>query len=264
MKAIILAAGEGKRLRPLTKEIPKCMVKLFGKSILERQIGVFQKAKIEQIIVVNGYKKEKIIIPNIQQYHNLDYNSTNMLETLFCVEKEFEECIIISYGDIIFEDKVLKSLLESNEDISVIIDKKWEKYWHARMDEPINDVESLKTNSDGFITNIGEPVKKLEEIEGQYIGLMKFQNEGISRMKEFYKKMKKQSEETGKNPLNPKIPFKKSYLTDFLRGLINDGNKIKAIPIENGWLELDTYQDYEKYNKWYSNQTLSKFYKVNE
>jgi L-glutamine-phosphate cytidylyltransferase len=264
LKAIILAAGEGKRLRPLTNELPKCLVKLFGKSILERQIEIYRKSKIKDIIIVTGYKKEKIKILNIHEYINKEFDSTNMLETLFCAKNELEGSVIISYGDIIFEKKILDSLINSKEDFSVIIDKKWKEYWFARMDEPIKDAESLKLDSNGYITNIGEPVKNIDEIEGQYIGLMKFQNEGLKIMKEFYNKMKNKAKESGNNPLNPNIPFKKSYMTDFIRGLIVDGHKIKAIPIENGWLELDTYQDYKIYKRMFDEKTISNFIKMEE
>jgi len=122
----------------------------------------------------------------------------------------------------------------------------------------------LKLDSNGYITNIGEPVKNIDEIEGQYIGLMKFQNEGLKIMKEFYNKMKNKAKESGNNPLNPNIPFKKSYMTDFIRGLIVDGHKIKAIPIENGWLELDTYQDYKIYERMFDEKTISNFIKMEE
>ena len=264
MKVIILAAGEGKRLRPLTNEIPKCLVTLFGKSILHRQIEIYKKLNIKDIIIISGYKREKIKIENIQEYHNKEFDSTNMLETLFCAENELEDSVIIAYGDIIFEEENLNLLINSKEDISVVIDKKWKEYWFARMDDPIKDVESLKLDSNGYITNIGKPVKNIDEIEGQYIGLMKFQNEGLKIMKEFYKKTRKQAKETGINPLNPDIAFKKSYITDFIRGLVNEGQKIKAVPIEKGWLELDTYQDYKIYKEMFDKGTISKFIRVND
>lgn len=261
LKVIILAAGEGKRLHPLTKDIPKCMIKLFGKSILERQIEIYKKFKINEVIIIDGYKRNKIIIENVKRYYNKDYEKTNMLETLFCAENELKDCVIISYGDIIFEKGVLELLIESKEDISVVIDKKWKNYWFSRMSNPIKDIESLKLDKNGNIIDIGMPVKNLDDVEGQYIGLMKFQNSGIKIMKEFYNNTKEQYKKTGKNPLNSDIPFKKSYITDFIRGLINEGHKIKAISIENGWLELDTYQDYDNYNKMFEDSTITNFIK---
>ena len=70
MKAIILAAGEGKRLRPLTEDVPKCMVTLFGKSLLERQIEIFRQCGIDDISIVTGYCHDKITFPNVQYFRN--------------------------------------------------------------------------------------------------------------------------------------------------------------------------------------------------
>jgi len=81
--------------------------------------------------------------------------------------------------------KILDLLINSKEDFSVIIDKKWKEYWFSRMDEPVKDAESLKLDSNEYIIDIGQPVKNIDEIEGQYIGLMKFQNEGLKIVKEF-------------------------------------------------------------------------------
>ena len=123
IKVIILAAGRGSRLTPLTDDKPKCLVKLFGKSLLEWQIEKFKKFGINDISVVTGYKKELISFDGIKIYHNKNFEKTNMIETLFCAKKEINETVIVSYGDIIFEDNVLQKLIESKDDFSVIIDK---------------------------------------------------------------------------------------------------------------------------------------------
>ena len=68
--------------------------------------------------------------------------------------------------------------------------------------------------------------------------------------------------QNGKNPLNPKVPFEKSYMTDLLHGMINEGYKIKAIPVRNGWLELDSYDDFVKYQSMFKEKTISKFFNV--
>lgn len=259
LKVIILAAGEGKRLRPLTNDRPKAMVKLFGMSLLERQINTFRECGINDIIVVTGYKDEIIDSTNIKKYKNFDYASTNMVETLFCAENEMDEQTIISYGDIIFEKKVLTSLINSDEDYSVVIDKNWRKYWESRFTDPLIDAESLILDSMNNIIEIGQTTKNIDDIQGQYIGLMKFQGSGLKFLRNFYKKTKEESKKTGENPLNPNIDFKKSYMTDFIQGLINAGCKIKAISINNGWLELDNNDDYRIYNKMHEDGKLSEF-----
>ena len=96
-------------------------------------------------------------------------------------------------------------------------------------------------------------IQVIDEISGQYIGLMKFQNEGINIIKDFYHKCKEYSAKNS-NPLNSSLPFEKSYMTDFLQGLINSNYNLKAVLVENGWLELDSIHDYETYQKMYHPQ----------
>jgi len=262
LEAIILAAGEGKRLRPLTNNTPKCLVNLFGKSLLQQQIETFRSCKIDDISVVTGHLNQMINFENITYFQNPNFKTTNMVETLFCAKEKLTNSVIVSYGDIIFEKNVLQKLIDSNDDISVVIDKNWKKYWEMRFDNPLNDIESLILD-DGYISNIGQKVNSFDKIQGQYIGLMKFQNEGMSFLLDFYENAKKKSKDECVNILNSNLPFEKSYMTDLLQGLINAGCKIKAVPVNNGWLELDSYHDYEVYNKKYKDGTISDLISVN-
>lgn len=88
---------------------------------------------------------------------------------------------------------------------------------------------------------------------------MKFQNNGSESLKSFYDKCKSFAK-NGKNHLNSNLSFENSYMTDLLQGMIDDGYKIRAIPVSNGWLELDSYDDYIKYNTMYENKTISRFF----
>ena len=88
---------------------------------------------------------------------------------------------------------------------------------------------------------------------------MKFQNEGIKILKKFYNECKIISTNSN-NPLNSTIPFKKSYMTDLLQGLIKKGFLLKSIPISNRWLELDSIEDYKLYNKMFKNNTIDEFF----
>jgi len=262
MNAIILAAGEGKRLHPLTSEMPKCLVELFGKSLLHWQLNTFKNFEINDISIVTGYLKEKINFSNINYFVNKNFQKTNMVETLFCAREKLLDSTIISYGDIIFEKKVLEKLYQTDDDISIIIDKNWKEYWKIRFNNPLDDLESLKIDSENNIIDIGQKIKTMDEIQGQYIGLMKFQNNGNEILKSFYDKCKLLAK-NGENPLNSKISFEKSYMTDLLQGLINEGYKIRAIPINSGWLELDTYDDFLKYQLMYKDKKISKFFNPN-
>ena len=147
MNAIILAAGQGKRLHPLTLTKPKCMIELFGNSLLEKQLSVFRKCGINDITVVTGYKSETIDFANVTYIENKNFMNTNMIESLFSAVDNFSDSTIVSYGDIIFEERILKKLINSKNDFSIIIDKKWKRYWEIRSNNPINDLESLELDN---------------------------------------------------------------------------------------------------------------------
>ena len=261
LKSIILAAGQGNRLRPLTNEKPKCMVELFGKSLIEHQINAYTACDISDINAVTGFRSDSITISNVRYFKNEQYERTNMVESLFCAEEILNGDVIISYGDIIFEKNVLKQLIQSDNDFSVIIDKNWQDYWSIRSKNPLVDLESLKLDSKDNIISIGQKVKKLEEIQGQYIGLMKFSNKAVNILKDFYHECKKISEKKP-NPLNDSSPFEKSFMTDLLQGLINSNYQLHSVPIHGGWLELDTIEDFETYQKLFRNNTIKKFIKL--
>ena len=259
MNVIILAAGEGNRLKPLTNDTPKCLVKLFGKSLLDWQLDLFQNLHINDITIVKGYLQEKINFTNVNYFENKNYETTNMIETLFCAREKISDTTIISYGDIIYEKSVIKKLINNDDDISLIIEKNWSDYWNLRSDNPLADLESLSIDSENNITSIGQKIDNIDNVQGQYIGLMKFQNKGSEILKSFYDKCKVHGK-NGKNYLKTNKIFEKSYMTDLLQGLIDEGYKIRAIPINNGWLELDTYDDYLLYQKMYENKTISNFF----
>ena len=224
--------------------------------IKKYQIDVFRSCGINDITVVTGYEADKIKIEGVNFLHNQNYDTTNMVETLFCAKEKLTENVIISYGDIIFEKQVLQKLINSKWDSSVIIDSQWKKYWQMRFENPLDDVESLRIDENGIITNIGMKVNSLEEIQGQYIGLMKFKNEGVKNLKKIYEEAKLKSVK-GINLLNKNIPFKKSYMTDLIQAMINEGIKINAVKITNGWLELDSINDYNLYQEKNNEGTIS-------
>jgi len=264
MKAIILAAGLGNRLLPLTEDKPKCLIEFSGKTLLERLLKSFKSCGVNDIVLVIGHKSEKINRIDLDLVKNEKYSKTGIMHSLFCAKEKLEKTVIVSYGDIIFENSVLEKLLESKYDITAVVDKKWKRYWKLRTDDTLSDAESLIMDKKNFITNMGEKnLKSFDKICGQFIGLIMFQNKGLKDLKDFFRKIYSEASKEY-NPLNPNVPFERSTLTNFLQGMIMNGHKIKAIPIENGWLEFDTVKDYEIYNKMLTNNTLTDFIKIQD
>ncbi len=108
MKAIIIAAGLGNRLMPLTNDKPKCLLEIGGKTIMQRHLEVLRQCDIDDVVVVRGYRKEMINYPGIKYYENTDYENNNILRSLFYADNEMGDGFIFSYSDIIFEQGILE------------------------------------------------------------------------------------------------------------------------------------------------------------
>ena len=126
--AIILAASKGIELGDLTKDIPKTMLKVKDKTILDWQIDSMLSLGIKNISVVCGYKEKQIDIPKIKKIINKDFNNTKDLYSMFLGIKNSKNDLIISYGDIIFKEYVLHSLLTNQNEIVIVVDQDYRKY----------------------------------------------------------------------------------------------------------------------------------------
>jgi L-glutamine-phosphate cytidylyltransferase len=238
MRVIILAAGIGMRLRPLTLERPKCMVELEGRPLINYQLGLFEKFNIKDVNVVTGYLEEKIQFPKVKKFYNPKFNSTNMVSTLFCADELFdgEDDILISYGDIIFNSKVLETIMDSNEQLNVVVDKNWRRYWEARMVNPLQDVETLKIGRDGYIKELGKKPNSYKDIEGQYIGLIKIRKDAVKQIKHYYYDLDQTDIYDGKT-------FDNMYMTSFLQMISNNIIPLSPVYINGGWIEVDEPSD---------------------
>jgi len=262
MKAIILAAGMGTRLNKYTKDLPKCMLKFEGKTLIERQIETLKSCGIDDITIIKGYMPEKIQIPNVKYYLNKDYANTNMVETLFSAEEEMNDDILVCYADILYEKRIIKKILSVNVDIGVTVDDNYWEYWKTRLENPEKDTESLVINKEGKIIELGDTNCDLNKAKVRYVGLIKFSKKGIEILKKVYHKNRGLYYDKDKPWLRSKS-FKKAYMTCMLQAIINEGYGVDPIIISSGWLEFDTNEDYEKMTEMLKRGELFKFYKLN-
>ena len=136
MRAIILAAGSGLRLGQHTKDIPKALLDLNGKSILERQISLLRQHGINEIFVVTGYQQEKHTLKDIEYIFNPRYAETEQLASMMVARTKISDDVLVIFGDIVFDEQILQQILVSNDDIGIAIDLDWEKSYNERPDNP--------------------------------------------------------------------------------------------------------------------------------
>ena len=241
MTGIILAAGSGTRMGKYGKNIPKCMLPVNGKSIIEWQIERLKNIGISKIIILTGYKDETIKYSGVTYYHNPDYANTNMLETLMCAREALDTDVLICYGDILYTEELAKKMADSVVNIGVAVDSAWRNYWIFRYGSTETDLETLSLSANGEINEIGKPVSSSEGIDLRYVGLLKFSKEGMSQAIKLYDN-KKSKDESWVQSGNA---FRKGYMTDMLHELILSGVAVHPVITEGGWLEFDTESDYE-------------------
>lgn len=241
-KAVILAAGFGSRLMPLTSDRPKGMVALMGLPMLVRQIAVLRAGGIEDISIVGGYRAECLEALGLPVIANPAYDSTNMVESLMRARALFDgkDDVIMAYGDIVYEPRVLDALLQAQGEVVVTADLGWKRLWSARMEDYASDVESFRLRADGSLAELGKRPGSLAEVEAQYIGLVRFPAACHAGLLAFYDGLDRAVRYDGQ-------PFPKMYMTSFIQQLIDRGWNVRPALIENGWLEVDTVEDLQRY-----------------
>ena len=242
MKAIIVAAGMGRRLSPHTDDRPKTLVDINGRSILQRQIDAYQAAGVNEIHIVRGYMKEKINVPGARYFDNDEYRNNNILVSLFYAESAMPGGFLFSYSDIVFRPEVVRSVIETEGDYALVIDRRWHEAYVGRQQHPVEEGEVARV-VDGKVTLVGKKTVPPAEASGEFIGLARFSERAAEQMRARYH-MRKNSL-SGK-PYGRAPRFEVAYLTDLLNDLIESGEIMRPAFIDGGWREIDTVEDLER------------------
>ncbi|HET6678541.1 MAG TPA: isocitrate lyase/phosphoenolpyruvate mutase family protein [Nitrospira sp.] len=255
--AIIPAAGFEKQLLPLIEDKPKCLLDIKGKTILERAVAALNEANIKEIAVIRGYKKEAIALPNIRYYDNDRYEDTGELFSIFCAEPEMKGRTIVLYGDIIFDTTILEKLLKSSADFALVIDLAWRDHVD-RGGAPVHLNPDLVTLADPpgssylsrfvmgedehRIVKIGQHLP-LDQVHGEFIGMAMFSEKGTQAMRECYRSSQERYKSAA---FHEARSVSKASFTDLVQELIDEGHRIDAVPVFKGWMEVDSFEEYQK------------------
>lgn len=237
MKAIILAAGRGSRMKKATDEVPKCLVPVRGKPLLDWQVEALHRAGISEIAIVTGYKRECLQGRGLVEFHNPRWESTNMVASLACADEWLRgEPCIISYSDIFYQPEAVTSLIECPAPLAVTYSVNWQELWEARFGDPLLDAETFRLNADGTLAEIGNQPRSLEEIEGQYMGLLRIEPTGWAAIEEIRSQLPAQERD-------------RLHMTGTLQKVIERGGlPISAVPYSLDWGEVDNEADARFYN----------------
>ena len=236
MKAVILAAGRGSRVNEQTANKPKGMIEMLGRPLLDWGLEALREAGIEDITIVGGYRHEMLPHDDVTVIINPIWDRTNMVSSMRCAGEIMSNSeTIVSYSDILYHPSIVRSLMAASGDIATTYDRLWLGLWETRFEDPLDDAESFRV-SDGKITDIGRKVSTLDEINGQYMGLLKFTQNGWSEIESYFSEISKEA-------------LDRLDMTTLLQTLIARGQSITAVPIDGRWCEVDTATDLAAYSE---------------
>ena len=232
MKAIILAAGRGRRMKKLGDQLPKSLVELRGKPLLEYQLTALRQAGITEIALVTGYRNELFMAYNLVEFHNTRWADTNMVTSLCCAKGWLQaESCIVSYSDIFYEVSAVKSLVENKGELALTYDPNWLPLWTQRFGNPLLDAETFRLKSSKKLSEIGKKPDTTDEVEGQYMGLLKFTPSGWAEIQRLRAELSS-------------VERDNIHMTGMLQRVLEAGKlSITALAYSGEWGEVDSLND---------------------
>lgn len=236
-RAIILAAGRGSRMGAMTGSVPKCRVPLLGSPLLAWQMETLASAGISELALVTGYGSEHFGDFKGMRFHNPRWAETNMVRTLQQASPWLRErpCLV-AYSDILYRPGHVRALMGAEADLAITADLAWRDLWCARFEDPLGDAETFRMDGQARLLDIGGKTRDLNDIQGQYMGLLRFTAQGWSWVEEELADL----DEAQGDRLD---------MTGLLRRLLDRGRPIHVVAVRGGWCEVDSARDLALYER---------------
>ncbi|MHC4342035.1 MAG: phosphoenolpyruvate mutase [Planctomycetota bacterium] len=232
-RTIVLAAGQGAELGPLTADRPKAMIDVGGKPILDKQMTILRSHGLRDITIVRGFKKETIAVDQARLVDNDEHESTHSAWSLSLALKDFEGSSLIAYGDILYRKYVLTALLEEEGDLAVVVDLDSKD----REGKPNGDYVLLPNRPAHRGLLDGEPITlsgiagEKGPCDGEMIGLVKTSKEGTRILHEALADLGKQG------------LLRRANLSDLMRQILAKGHPVHVVPISGNWVDVNHVTD---------------------
>lgn len=223
-------------MKHLTDALPKCLLQLRGKPLLDWQFEALQGAGISDIAIVTGYKREQLASRGVREFHNPRWATTNMVSSLSCAADWLERYpCLVSYSDIFYDIRAVMPLIHCPASLAVTYDPHWQPLWEKRFGDPLLDAETFRLTAQGTLAEIGGKPTTVTEVEGQYMGLLRFTPEGWSEMVRIRAELSEQQRD-------------EMHMTGTLQRVIDAGRiAIAALSYLGEWGEVDSTEDLASY-----------------
>jgi choline kinase len=230
MKALVLAAGRGSRLGACTRDRPKCLVDIDGRALLDRQVAALRAAGADEIGVATGWCADSFDDTGLTTFHNPDWADSTMVESLAAAADWLStEPVLVSYGDIVYGAATARRIANTTAALAISYDPEWESLWRSRFDRPLDDAETFVLDEFGFVADIGGRPATIDEVHGQYLGLLRCTPAAWAVLREL-------------RAADPRV--RALDMTGLLRHIIGTGRlHVYAVPADGPWCEFDHPSD---------------------
>jgi phosphoenolpyruvate phosphomutase len=239
--AVVLAASRGRGLESMTEDRPKVMLPIAGKPLLRWLIDSFKKEHVNDITVVGGYRADAIDTAGIKLVVNERYAQTSELASLACAVDALESDTVIAYGDLLFRSYVLRDLVESKADFSVVIDSSPS----ASSNLTVRDFAYCSRPDDRGLFGTAVLLKRVtsgkhpasdstEPVSGRWIGMLNVSRAGIARLKAVLAQLRQRPD------------FDTLDMPALMNALIADGAQIEVLYVHGHWRGVNDLEDFRQ------------------
>jgi len=201
---------------------------------------------INDITIVTGYKNEVIDMPNVNYVNNPNYETTNMNESLFCALEPSNGPVLVTYSDIVFEQKIIQQMLEITDGIRLAVNLNWKKYYQNRSMHSLSEAENVLVENERILQIRKNISKSLQNQQiGEFLGIMMLSSDHVKILLERYSYLKKNHIGTFHNSSS----LSNAYITDMLQEIINCDINVNPVFTEGRWFEIDTPEDLKNAEK---------------
>ncbi len=250
MRAVIIGAGRGSRLGHETNEIPKTLVRVMGRPMLEWILEALAEAGVSRkdVIFISGYAEHAVRerYPEFTYVRNAAWETNNILLSLLYARAFLGEGFISTYADIVYDGAVVKQLVNNPEQIVLGCDTAWRRRYTSRSQHPETDAEKLRADG-SRVVELGRRIAS-EEADGEFIGVMKLSPDGAGQLVEAFDAAKAAHAGT---VWREGRTFEKAYLIDLLQHMLEQGATMHRENTPGGYMEIDTLEDLAMAEQWW-------------
>jgi choline kinase len=250
VKAIIIGAGRGARLRHLTEEIPKTLVPILGRPMLDGILEALAAGGFERsdVVFVCGYKADviKAAYPDLTYVENRDWPNNNILLSLLHAREHMQDGFVSTYADIVYRPSIVAELVRSRHDITLACDTDWRRRYLGRSQHPETDAEKLRAEGERVV-ELSRRIPS-ERASGEFIGVMRMSAAGARGFLGAFDAAKAAHDG---GMFREGRTFQKAYLIDLLAHMLESGTPMHRVDTPGGYMEIDTVEDASLAEAWW-------------